>query len=442
MKCRLLIVVFLVFSSACSKPAEKTAKRAEKGKGDIVIGVALPLNDDRHFLEGVEMAIEDLNQKGGVLGRKLRIIFEDDEAFKDVEIDYLIKNGKKIAHKFAKDPDVVAVIGHNNSGVAVPVSIIYEMDKVVFITPFASTPSLTNHGFRFVFRTTPTDTAYARKLAMLAKQKYKSILIIAVDDLYGESLANNFHTFAEDLGVNIVGGVHFAPWEDDMKGVLIKRGNLIDGAKFDDIFDAIFLAAEMPKAAKIIKMARELNITGPFFGGDSLDTKELWNIAGEDAEGTIVCSTIINESPELQKFRERFKAKYGYPSEHWAAHTYDTVQILAYAMETAGSTVPDKVAETLHFIQNWQGITATYTFNEKGDVLDSVSGFKVLSKGEFTYDEELNKLVSEYEKKVAEQDKDGYEAIVEREKRKDVDTLEEDDKDMDGNDNQSNKNKN
>ena len=71
-----------------------------------------------------------------------------------------------------------------------------------------------------------------------------------------------------------------------------------------------------------------------------------------------------------------------------------------------------------------------------------MSGFKVLSKGEFTYDEELNKLVSEYEKKVAEQDKDGYEAIVEREKRKDVDTLEEDDKDMDGNDNQSNKNKN
>ena len=67
MKCRLLIVVFLVFSSACSKPAEKTAKRAEKGKGDIVIGVALPLNDDRHFLEGVEMAIEE----GGYLLRRV-----------------------------------------------------------------------------------------------------------------------------------------------------------------------------------------------------------------------------------------------------------------------------------------------------------------------------------------------------------------------------------
>ncbi|MBT6226633.1 MAG: hypothetical protein HOI47_08260, partial [Candidatus Scalindua sp.] len=86
----------------------------------------------------------------------------------------------------------------------------------------------------------------------------------------------------------------------------------------------------------------------------------------------------------------------------------------------------------LHFIQDWQGITATYTFNQKGDVLDSVSGFNILSKGEFAYDEELNKLVSEYEKKSAGKDKDGYETIVEREKREDVDT-------MDGNENNNEK---
>ena len=432
MKYRLLVVVILLLVSACSKPAERTTKRAEKGKGDIVIGVALPLNDDRHFLEGVEMAIEDLNQNGGVLGRKLRMVFEDDDAFEDVDINHLVKKGKKIAHKFAKDPDVVAVIGHNNSEVAVPVSIIYEMDKVVFITPFATTPSLTNHGFRFVFRTLPTDTAYAMRLAALAKLKFKDVLILSVDDIYGESLSNNFHTFAEDLGVNIVGSVHFTPWEDDIKGELMRRANLIEGQKFDDVFDAIFLAAEMPKAARIIKMVRELNITGPFFGGDALDTKALWKIAGDGAEGTIVCTAVINEGPELLKFRERFQKKYGYAPEHWAAHTYDTVQMLAHAMETSESTVPKKVAETLHFIQDWQGITATYTFNQKGDVLDSVSGFNILSKGEFAYDEELNKLVSEYEKKSAGKDKDGYETIVEREKREDVDT-------MDGNENNNEK---
>ena len=89
MKYRLLVVVILLLVSACSKPAERTTKRAEKGKGDIVIGVALPLNDDRHFLEGVEMAIEDLNQNGGVLGRKLRMVFEDDDAFEDVDINHL-----------------------------------------------------------------------------------------------------------------------------------------------------------------------------------------------------------------------------------------------------------------------------------------------------------------------------------------------------------------
>ncbi len=436
-KCRFLVIVFFVFVSACSKPGEKTEKRAVKGEGDIVIGVALPLNDRRHFLEGVEMAIEDLNKKGGVLGRKLRAIIEDDESLEDVDVDYLIRKGKKIARKFANNPDVVAVIGHNNSDVAVPVSIIYELDKTVFITPFATTPSLTSHGFRFVFRTLPTDTAYARRLAILAKLKFKNVLILAVDDIYGESLSTIFHTFAEDLGVNIVGSVHFPPWEDDMKGELMRRGNLIEGGKFDDIFDAVFLAAEMPKAARIVKIVRELNITGPFFGGDALDTRELWEIAGEDAEGTIVCSTVINEGPALQKFRKRFKEKYGFPAEHWAAHTYDTVHILAYAMETSGSTVPRKVTEALHFIQDWKGVTATFTFDGNGDVLNNMSGFKVLSKGEFTYDEELNKLVNETEKRIAGKEKDGYETIVEREKRRDGDTTDGDDVDMDDYENEN-----
>ncbi len=433
MKCRLLVAVVLVLASACSKPGVERAERAEKSEGDIVIGVALPLKDERHFLEGLEMAIEDLNKKGGILGRRLRTIFENDESFADVDNKYLVRKGKMIANKFAKDPDVVAVIGHNTSDVALPASIIYERDKVVFITPFATTPSLTNHGFRFVFRTLPTDTDYARRLAALAKLKFKRVLIVAVDDIYGENLSANFHTFAEDLGVNIVGNIHFQPWEDDMKGELIRRGNLIEGKKFDDIFDAIFLAAEMPKAAKIIKIARDLKITVPFFGGDALDTKELWGMAGEDAEGTIICSTVINEGLEFQRFKKRFIEKYGYAPEHWAAHTYDTVQVLAYAMETAGSTVPEKVAEALHFVQDWQGITATFTFNEKGDVVDSISGFKVLSKGEFTYDEELNKLVSEYEKEVAEKAKEGYEHIIEREITEGAGTMDEEDMNIDGN---------
>lgn len=433
MKCRLLVIVFLVLVSACSKPAERTAKKAEKAKGDIVIGVALPLKGDRHFRKGIEMAVEDLNKKGGVLGRKFRTIFEDDESFEDVDLEYLIQKGKKIAHKFAKDPDVVAVVGHNNSAVAVPVSIIYELDKVVFVTPFATTPSLTEHGFRFIFRTLPTDTAYARRLAILAKQKFKSVLIIAIDDIYGETLSSNFHTFAEELGVKIVGNIHFPPWEEDMKGELMRRANMVEGQKFDEVFDAIFLAAEMPKAARIIEIVRDLKITGPFFGGDALDTQDLYDTAGEDAEGTIVCTKIIKESSELQDFRKRFKEKYNLSDEKWAAHSYDTVMVLAHAMETAGTTVPVKVAEALHFIQDWQGITAAFTFNQQGDVLDSVSGFKVLTKGKFIYDMEINRKVTEHEKKLAEEDKEGYEEIVLREIREDVDTMDGDKVHMEGN---------
>ena len=107
--------------------------------------------------------------------------------------------------------------------------------------------------------------------------------------------------------------------------------------------------------------------------------------------------------------------------------------VLAHAMETAGTTVPVKVAEALHFIQDWQGITAAFTFNQQGDVLDSVSGFKVLTNGKFIYDMEINRKVTEQEKKLAEEDKEGYEEIVLREIREDVDTMDGDKVNMEGN---------
>ena len=394
MTSRLLIIIVLFFISACSKTDKDRISIAEKGVGDIVVGAVFPKNSVYHFLEGFELAIEDLNRKGGVLGRKVRAIVKDDE--------YLVQKGKEIARGFAKNPEVVAVVGHNDSDVAVPVSLIYEMNKIVFINPCATTPSLTAHGFRYVFRTVPTDTAYAEKLAKVAKKKFKAVLIVSTDDLYGNTLSDNFSTFAANLGVEIVGNIHFPPFEKDIKSEFIRCANLIEGKRFADKYDSIFLAAKEQTAAKIIKIARDLKIASPFFGADELDAPCLREVAGDAAvEGTIFCTIAFQGTDGLTapqtSFAERFNRKYCILPNAWTAQAYDTMMVLAYAMEVAGSTLPNKVAETLHFIQDWQGITGVYTFDEKGDILDKNSDILVVRNGEGVFDAELTRLIQETE---------------------------------------------
>ena len=125
-------------------------------------------------------------------------------------------------------------------------------------------------------------------------------------------------------------------------------------------------------------------------------------IAGDAAvEGTIFCTIAFQGADGLTasqtSFAERFHKKYHIPPNAWTAQAYDTMMILAYAMEVAGSTLPNKVAETLHFIQDWEGIAGVYTFDEKGDIVDKNSDILVVRNGKGEFDVELTKLIKDTE---------------------------------------------
>ena len=145
-----------------------------------------------------------------------------------------------------------------------------------------------------------------------------------------------------------------------------------------------------------------MKIASPFFGADELDAPCLREVAGDAAvEGTIFCTIAFQGTDGLTasqtSFAERFNRKYRILPNAWTAQAYDTMMVLAYAMEVAGSTLPNKVAETLHFIQDWQGITGVYTFDEKGDILDKNSDILVVRNGEGVFDAELTRLIQETE---------------------------------------------
>lgn len=376
MTIRILLSLLFIFLSACSKPGEKRVINAEKGKGDIVIGAVLPENTDDLFLEGFKLAIDDLNAKGGILGRTVKAIYRDDE--------FSYEKGRKIAKKFVNNPDVVAVVGHITSDVAVPVSQIYE-NKIVFISPCATSVRLTNHKFKYIFRNIATDKHYVEKLVDMAKRKnFNKVLTIFVNSFYGKGLAYLFNIKATEENIEVVADIPFNA--HNVQG--LKEFFLVYKRKLKKVeYDAIFIAATVPAAAIVIKSLRRLGVIVPIFGSEGLDTPELWEIAGEAAEGIIVCTT--GQPPDatevLRQFNKRFYDRYGKVSDTWAAQTYDAVNVLAYAMEKAGTSEPSKVAWSLHLVSKWEGVTGSHTFDEKGDVVDSSLFIKIVKNGKFEY---------------------------------------------------------
>lgn len=374
--CVLVILLSIVSCDMLKDESKKRAYKAEEGDGDITIGAVAPWSSMEELLwNGIEFAVEEINRAGGVLNRKIRIIKEDDEA--------AVTKGRIIAQNFAENLDIVAVIGHFNSYVSIPVSSTYEFAKILMMSPASTSPKLTQQGFKYVFRNIPHDGEIAKQLADFAhKKNYKKIIIYYINTSYGLGLANSFEKRIEEItDMEIVYRISYDPeGRNEYFRTTIRNWKDIE-------FDAIFLAGEVPKAGEIIAQIRDLGIDAPIFGGDGLDSSELWKVGGEAVEGTIVTSFFNPNEPrkEVKQFNEKFRKKYGVMPDTWAVQGYDAVYLLANAMKKANSSVPEKMAEALRSTRKWQGVSGIYSFNKNGDVVGKPIIKKIVRNKHFEF---------------------------------------------------------
>jgi branched-chain amino acid transport system substrate-binding protein len=369
--CILAVALFLSCTSY-KDLAKERARRAETAKGDISVAVVLntPFRETL-FDEGIEMAVTEINARGGILGRRLWMAMHPNVP-RDKE--------QKIARTIAADANIVAVIGHLESDGAIPVSVTYQEAGLLFISTGATSPSLTDHGFPYVFRNIPSDSETGKVLAKFCVTKgFRNMVMIDDESEYGVTLTNIFVEKAAAAGIKILLRRSYFPWQTDFRSMLhdIK----------DQGADAIFLGADVPKAAEVIKQARQMGIKIPFIGGDGLDTDDLWKIAGNAAEDTII-STIFNPTdadPNTQLFSENFLKRYGTLPDMWAALGYDAVSLLDTTYTKAGSTAPIVAASFLRFIADRQSVMGIYSFTKTGDITDKKFYFKVFRDGKFEY---------------------------------------------------------
>ncbi len=300
---------------------------------------------------GSELAFDDINQKGGILGQKIKLLVEDDQSKPE--------EAGTVVNKLIHQDHVVAMLGHVVSSHSLAAAPICQAEKIPMISPSSTNPRVTQVG-NYIFRVCFLDTFQG---AVMAKFAYDTLnvkkvaILVDVRSDYSVGLQTFFGQAFKKLGGTIVTEQSYSQGDSDFRAQLtaIKGSNP----------EAIYVPGYYTEVGTIVHQARELGITAVFLGSDGWDSPKLWEIGGTALNGSYFSNHYATDdpSPVVQKFINDYKAKYGQMPDALAALGYDAARIMADAMTRAGSTdgakVRDKIAETKDF----PGVTGSITIN-------------------------------------------------------------------------------
>ena len=307
--------------------------------------------------KGLTLAIEELNAAGGVLGKKLELITEDNQT-KPGESATAVK-------KLISRDKVVALIGEVASGRSLEAAPIAQAAKIPMIAPAATNPKVTQTG-NYIFRVCFIDPFQGTVMAKFAQTdlKAKKVAVLSsVSNAYSVGLAKFFkETFTANGGI-IVSEKNFSEGDKDFRAQLtaVKAA----GA------DAVFVPSYYTEAALIARQARDLGINVPFFGGDGWVADQLLEIGGEALNGCYYSTHFFPENQDLvvQAFVKKFKARWGANEnpDAFAALGYDAAYVLVDAIKRAGSTEGPKLRDALAATKNFAGVTGVTNIDANRD---------------------------------------------------------------------------
>jgi branched-chain amino acid transport system substrate-binding protein len=334
-----------------------TAVYVTSAHAEILIGVAGPITGQYVWTgeeqrRGAEMAVADINAKGGVLGENVRLIVGDDGCFPDQAV--------AVANKLVND-GVVFVAGHNCSHSSIPASKVYEKAGVLMISPASTNPRLTDEGGDNVFRVCGRDDQQGIVAGdyLVDAWAHKKIAILHDNSTYGKGLADETRKQLNKRGVKEAMYEAYVPGERDYSP-LVSRMQAAS-------IDVFYLGGYPTEAALILRQARALDYQVQLVGGDSLTSNEFWAISGPIGEGTLMTFGPDHRESEaarevVDKFRAQDFAPVGY-----TLYSYGAVQVWAQAVEKAGSLELGAVIKTLRS-NEFDTVLGRIGFDEKGDV--------------------------------------------------------------------------
>jgi branched-chain amino acid transport system substrate-binding protein len=330
---------------------------AGAAQAQIKIGVAGPITGANasfgaQLTQGVDQAAEDINKAGGILGQKLEVEPGDDVSDP--------KQGVSVANKFVGD-GVKFVVGHFNSGVTIPASDVYSENGILFITPSATNPKVTDRMLWDAFRTCGRDDQQGLLWAEYARDHLKGKKIAVVHDktTYGKGLADAALDDMHKFGIKEVLYEGVNTGEKDYSAIVSKIKE--SGA------DYLMWGGLHTEGGLIIRQMRDQGMKTVMVSGDGITDNEFAQIGGPGVEGTLMSfGPDPRNNPAAKEVVAEFKAK-NFDPEAYTLYSYAAVQILKQAAEKAKSLDPKKVAEVMHSGMTFNTVIGPIAYDKKGD---------------------------------------------------------------------------
>ncbi|HEY0833830.1 MAG TPA: ABC transporter substrate-binding protein, partial [Azospirillum sp.] len=333
--------------------------------------------EDTLFLKGVRLAVGEVNAAGGVNGVPVLLEEVAEVPYTDhLSLEPVVARTLRLAADIVRRPDLLAVIGHTSSATAVPASSVYARANVLFLATHATAVSLTNHGFDTVFGLQVSDADTATVMAHYATQNgLRRLVVLADGSGYGSDVGGLFRSAAALRGAEILHRGLLSSHNRSIDRLLLF---LLDNTVFKpgDI-DAFFVAsASHADTANFITRARQLGLTQPILGPESLFSDRIARLAGPAMKDVAAASLydVEDRSDEATSFAERFVTNTGGEPDLLAAVGYDAVKLLAFAAAQARSRDPKVLADALRVIRHeapFIGATGPMVFDANGLVTDT-----------------------------------------------------------------------
>jgi branched-chain amino acid transport system substrate-binding protein len=361
MQMRGAIVMIVASLAALTAACERRSGAPQSSTGEIVVGMYGSLTGDgasfgQSSVEGAQLAVEEINNAGGVLGgRKIRLLVEDDQSRPE--------EASSAVTKLITQDKVVAVLGEVASRRTLAAAPVAQKYQIPLITPASTNERVTQVG-DYIFRVCFIDPFQGEVLAKFAFNDLKARRVAVLKDIqqdYSVGLTDSIQKTFTALGGTVMDPVSYSSGDADFRSILTQ----VRAQKPD----AIFVPGYYSEAAIIVRQARELGMTMPILGGDGWVGDALKN-GREALKNTFISNHYSGENPDpiVQNFRKAYRAKFNREPDSIAALGYDSAKVLADSITRAGTTEGPKVRDAIA-AANVAGVTGQLRMNPSRDVV-------------------------------------------------------------------------
>ncbi len=330
----------------------------------LEVGVILPLSGDlghygRDFRNGIDMAVEAVNEGGGIDGAEISVIYIDNEG----DLNRTISAFENLSRRV---PVVIGTVSSSNTLAIAPLA---EEKGVVLVSPAATNPKLSDYK-NYVFRTISSDRYQGRgiaKLMLILHPEVRRVAVLYIENEYGKGLKEVITECYGKSGGEIVLVEGFSEGESDFSEIILRM-------KERDV-EAVFLIDHITEAARLINQAADVGLYPVWFGSDGLVNDELIRLTGVNSEGLVatIQSNQILSDDFLEKYREKFGSD---DSVNWpVSYGYDTLIVISQAIDVGGYDA-EKIRDAMGDIRHI-GVNGPKVFDKNGDIPPAYDVLKV-----------------------------------------------------------------